>query len=419
MKQNWLMWIVGIVLFTLTLIFLLGGFDSVHHDWNENYQKKNNEPYGNSVLSDLLVDYFEDYPLITLDKSPNNKTLPAQKSGHRIYLFTGKQQYLNPSEATTVLNFVENGNTALLITENPSWIIQKAFNPIDSDSTYALLYRFSESTVKVNFSDPLIQQKQPYSFHYQNGTSKSFYDYASLNPDLLEANQAISPLGYFSNNQVNFVALRYGNGIIYLHTNPLFFSNYHLIRKDAARYASSVLSYLKPGTIIWDTYATRWKPGSDEPENPDERNNSPLSFILKNKSLRTALYILLLAAGVYMLFSLKRIQRVVPVIEPLRNSSLEFIQTIARLYFNERQHPTMIRHQMRYLFSFIRERYRIQLTELNPETIEKIHLRSGVSKDILNDIQQEFLRLRVYTELSDQDALKFHQHLNRFYSTCK
>lgn len=74
---------------------------------------------------------------------------------------------------------------------------------------------------------------------------------------------------------------------------------------------------------------------------------------------------------------------------------------------------------MRYFLSWIREKYRIQASELDDQTIDKLHVKSGVSKEIIQDIRDEYQKVRVYSVLDDKIAIKFHQSLTRFYKNCK
>ena len=44
--------------------------------------------------------------------------------------------------------------------------------------------------------------------------------------------------------RINFVKIAHGFGTIYLHLQPIVFTNYHLLKKDNHKYASAVFSYL-------------------------------------------------------------------------------------------------------------------------------------------------------------------------------
>jgi len=56
---------------------------------------------------------------------------------------------------------------------------------------------------------------------------------------------------------------------------------------------------------------------------------TPLKYILSQESLKWAYYILIVSIIVYIIFQGKRKQRVIPLIPPLKNTTLEFVRIIA------------------------------------------------------------------------------------------
>ncbi len=84
--------------------------------------------------------------------------------------------------------------------------------------------------------------------------------------------------------------------------------------------------------IIWDEYYRY---------SHNNRNFSAFSYILGNDSLRLAFWLLLLLFLLIYLFESKRRQRQVPVITPLRNTSLDFVRTIGRLYYQRRDNHNL------------------------------------------------------------------------------
>lgn len=417
MKQGALIWILAVIIFGGILIFFMNLSPTNRFDWNENYAYNSNQPYGAEVFYKLLDSYFPDHDVERNDVLLDVQDLLNDSSSHQTYLFIGEEQFLKPNEIEALFKFIERGNTALIIAKQPVYPILSELLVDSVFATESLLKSISKESVNAQFFDPALQNPSNYNFHYQKIDLKSEYQFSYFSNVFIRQNNVITPLGAIDDNNVNFITAPVGKGRIFLHSNPLFFTNYHLIKNQGAKYAESVLSYLKPGNIIWDSYAQNWKPGTDS--GLLNQSQSPLSFIINNPPLYWALVILIFTGLLYMLFALKRIQRVVPIIEPKKNSSLEFIKTISRLYFIEREHPTMVRHQMRYFLSWIKEKYRIHASELDDQTIDKLHVRSGVSKEILQDIRDEYQKVRVYAVLDDKIAIKFHQSLTRFYKNCK
>jgi hypothetical protein len=420
MKQGNLIAVAAIVIFVGAILVFINLSPKQKFDWNENYKHNNNQPYGSEILYNLLDKYLPESPVKLQNDILTKQALYTASFEHKTYFFIGSDQYINPTEANYLLDFVKRGNTVMVISSNPNFTLLESL--IDTSITQmpkALLESFVSKDVKAQFTDSSALKSNEFSFHFQNIDEKETFDYTFFNPQYVAHNSAVVPLGTLQNTQVNFITAQVGKGRIFYHTNPLFFSNYHLIQKQGAKYAARVLSYLKPGEIIWDVYAQSWSPDANNNQHNASQPQSPLSFILGNAALKWALMVLLSAGILYMLFALKRIQRVVPIIEPKRNSSLAFIRTIGRLYFLEREHATMVRHQMRYFLSWMREKYRIQASELDEATIEKLHIRSGVPKEIIEDIRDQYKKVSVYAILDDAVAIKFHQAITRFYKHCK
>ena len=79
----------------------------------------------------------------------------------------------------------------------------------------------------------------------------------------------------------------------------------------------------------------------------------------------------------------------------------------------------MVRHQMRYLLSFLRERYKLNLNEFGEEQAELIHHKTGADLEVILRLAREYQRIKVYALPEDSDALQFHAKLTQFYKSCK
>src|SRR5690606_3172074 len=140
-----------------------------------------------------------------------------------------------------------------------------------------------------------------------------------------DSTRSITPLGYQEDGGVNFIRIAAGNGNLYLHSNPLVFTNYFLTNEENVAYASAVFSHLRGKGIVWDEYSKIPFAGNNN------AYNSPLYYILQQPSLKYAWWLLLLTVLLYVVFAARRTQRVIPVIDPKTNSSLEFVNLISSL----------------------------------------------------------------------------------------
>ena len=180
-------------------------------------------------------------------------------------------------------------------------------------------------------------------------------------------------LGYQSGDstRVNFVKVPWVNGNFYLHLQPAAFTNFHLLKDNHAQYAEKVLSYVPKGSIFWHI----------KNQTGEQISDSPLRFIFSKPALYWAYYIAIIGLLFFIIFNAKRKQRIVPIIEPLKNSTIDFTKTIGNLYYQEGNHDDTINKKIVYFLEKIRNQYLLDTDNLNDEFIKKLTQKSG--KNIL------------------------------------
>jgi hypothetical protein len=119
----------------------------------------------------------------------------------------------------------------------------------------------------------------------------------------------------------------------------------------------------------------------------------------------------------YLVFRAKRQQRVIPVLEPNRNTSLEFLNMIGRLYFLQNNHRQLALQQISMLKQHIRRRYDIK--ELSEETAPTLAQRSGVEEAHLKRLMTFDRNIQTSTFMSGKTLSDFHQLIEYFYQNSK
>lgn len=185
-------------------------------------------------------------------------------------------------------------------------------------------------------------------------------------------------LGYQGNQTkklINYIKVPYINGYFYLHTQPVAFTNYNLLKKDHYQYTESVLSYIPKGNIYWYTKG----------QNNESISDSPLRYIMSQPALKAAWFLFLIGILIFIIFNAKRKQRIVPILKPLPNLTLDFTKTIGNLYYQEGDHDNIIDKKIIYFLEKIRNEYLIDTSKLDDEFIKKLHHKSGKEE---NDIRE-------------------------------
>ncbi|MFZ1634894.1 MAG: DUF4350 domain-containing protein, partial [Chitinophagales bacterium] len=363
--------IIGIVLGAiglglLVLLFAMRGRDTdKKYYWGEDYNPISDQPYGTSVMTELLDDYFPNHDL-TIVSTDINAALQDTKPEHRTYLYIGDYPYYTDSTFALIKDFVSRGNDAFLalnsIPENLSndillkgQLSTYSYDTIyytDSygDSTYTLqenyaddpsvISEFQYSKVAMNFFNNDFRVGDGFQFTFLIESKPANYSWNYFYPEYLKRMPAYKKIGsIYSRNFTNYIQVPYGDGFFYIHVNPIVFTNLFQIEENKLDYTSKLFSYLKPGDILWDI--------ATPPQYKPEEQEGPLKYILSQRSLRWAWYVLLVGLGIFLIFKSKRVQQPITVLEPNENKSLDFIQTIGRMYFLKRNNHQLVQQKMK------------------------------------------------------------------------
>jgi len=81
----------------------------------------------------------------------------------------------------------------------------------------------------------------------------------------------------------------------------------------------------------------------------------------------------------FVIFKAKREQRIIPVIKPLENSSVEFTRTIGDLYFQHKNYTNIILKKVTFFMDYIRSHFYLETEDLNDNFIKKLAVKASKS----------------------------------------
>lgn len=178
-----------------------------------------------------------------------------------------------------------------------------------------------------------------------------------------------------------FIKIKYGKGTIFLHNQSVAFTNYALLNKESsADYVAHLLSYL-PKEL-----PTVWLVENQTSFSVSQSRRTPLSVVFKYPALRATWLIFLYGLLLYVLFNVKRRQRIVPIIKPLKNTTIEFAQTIGNLYLQELNATSITAKKIIYFLDKIRNKYYLDTKNLDEEFIKRLHAKSGKDIQLIKEI---------------------------------
>jgi hypothetical protein len=363
-------------------------------------------PNANVVLNKKSPDQYKTYPFKTEkdeEETGNNNQYDDDKTN---YIIITNQVIPDENEVNSLLNLVGKGQhvfiSAFTISENllDSLHLKTAF--------YTSLYN-SDDSLTVSINNP--ETNDSLSFTYP-GTALDNY-FVSVDSNIT------SILGRDKLGRPNFVQFNYdGGGSIFIHLAPMAFSNFFLLHKNNKTYYDNALSYLpKNSTVVrWDDYFRYHSAGSGNGSNGDGKGLFGAgSWLSKQKGLSTALFLLVLLMLIIYLFESKRKQRIIPVILPLKNASVDFVKTVGRLYFQRHDNKNLALKMTVHFQDHVRGRYGIRTSLNDPEFEKKLAWKTGYNVNNLKNLLFFMNSLQDMHEVSDNALLEFNRKLEHFY----
>jgi len=206
----------------------------------------------------------------------------------------------------------------------------------------------------------------------------------------------------------NMVRFRLGYGHITLHAAPLVTSNYFLLQPGNINYLTGIWRTL-PGNInriYWQNYFDHY-PG-----------HFSFSQLLRSAAARWAFWLGLLTITLYILFQLKRRQRVIPIIPPLRNDSVAFVETVGRLYYNKGNHVNLAEKMTQQFLEWVRVHYYLNTNVLNDEFVRNLSAKSGQPISLVKEMVQMIAEVRDGYMQPNDDAYLYHLYntIQHFYN---
>lgn len=369
-------------------------------DWTESFNENDKIPYGTFVLYNEIPNLFPESKVRDIDITPYEYFIDYYSYEDSTYLTAGN--YINIREnhgiddisAQELLDFAYYGNSIFLSSSN----IPQVF--IDSLGVEIQIKYNLDGITPLSLANPAFKSD---SITIEKGSGNVYFKAVdTLNTTVLGYQK------FDSINQVNFVKIAHGDGHVYLHTQPLAFTNYHLLKSQNKKYAAATLSYLPNESIYYDT--------AKKADGRDNNFDSPLRFIFSKPALKWAWSLALLSLFGFIAFNAKRKQRIVQIIKPLQNTTIAFAKTIANLYFDTQDHNNLIEKKTTYFLEYLRRVYFINTEVLDEHFIKQLSQKSGKPDKLIKKLVELIAHLKAKPDCNEDDLLQLNKLVEEFYN---
>lgn len=339
-------------------------------NWNESYSNVDKAPYGlyvldqeiNNLLSENTIERTEEN-MYNFFRYKNYDTLqPSSTISIKGY------SYIDEYSLNELIEYIEEGNTAL--------IFQNNFSGIEGLTTQTIPLRY-EDDFDIDTAELSLSLTNKHLTTYSFIPKNPNFIYFELSDSM---RKSVEVLGYSKINgekYPNLIRIPEGKGSLILGTEPIIFTNYNILKSNNHLYIADVFSYLPKGK----TYLSVTKVADDD----KYESRSILRFILNNPALKWMWYFFLITLVVFVFFTAKRKQRVIPIIKPLSNTTVDFTKTVSNLYLQNKDYADLINKSIIYTLENIRRKYWIDTTKLDEQFILSLHAKTGKDKQ---DIKQ-------------------------------
>lgn len=323
-------------------------------DWRKNFDTNEKSPFGLFIFGHEAKDLFKN-KLKKIDQTPYDYYNTHKKESHNILVV---ETDVDTESWNKILDQVSKGSDAMLIVSQIPKEVSDSIGYYDSEISFA-----DENVLKL--TDKKYQNDFIKLDKFPSGRGFSY-----IKPQVEILGKTVEKN---NSDQANFIKIKFGKGNVYVHCEPLFMTNYYLLKSGNIKYAQDVFSYLDDKETIWFV------------ESNAKVSRFFMRFILSNPALKYAWWVLLGGLVLFVFFNAKRKQRIVPVIEPLKNTSVDFVKSIGNLYLQEGDFHDMMVKKAQYFLNKVRLDFLIDTQNLDEEFAKKLQFKTGKTIEMINE----------------------------------
>lgn len=333
-------------------------------NWQRTYLPDHAIPFGTQVLYRLLPQFNNGQAPERISQSYYNYSKRVSEDYSLLYISDNIE--LTPESVSQMLDHASKGNAIFLSARNFCKTLPDSLGVnlshynidlVESEGTSRFPMDLSTANHEVSV-DTLFGDRMFYRGRHIFDLSGDTFPH-------------VQELGWLNQEMVNFIQVAYGEGYVYLHTEPAVFSNFFLLQGAGVEYTEELLGYLPAGKWVWNKYHNRGR----------QVVSSPLRYIRSERSLNNGFRLVIVTLILFLLTGARRKQRPVPVMRPPQNQSLHFLHHIRDLYLKNNSHKAISLHMIKDLKRYLQE-HKSAATDLNKEDMERlIKHKAAVSQE--------------------------------------
>jgi hypothetical protein len=391
MKKDWKYILYISLAFGLFVTVKL--FSPKQYNWQISFAHEDKNPYGGFAFNELLPGIFPD-GTIKHSYQTLYELKDSLKSQDNIVIVSSSFMP-DEEDSRVLLKHVEEGGSAFISAQQFS----KEFADTIAISTNDYLLKegnffIRKDTAILKFVSTSADTTKQF-FYKRDNIHNYFSRLDSTTTTVIARNDYNMPVT---------IRRKWGKGNLILNSTPLVFTNIYLLADENHEFVSTNLSYLPSNNVLWTEYyhLGRMEVGT------------PLRFILTTPPLKWAYYITVLALLLFMIFEMKRKQRIIPIIKPLANTTLEFVTTIGNLYFQRGDHKNIAEKKIHFFMDQIRTKYWINTTSFDDAFVHTLSAKVGRPEEEARRLVNSILVVKSKAAISANELVELNRQIENF-----
>ncbi|MHB8260568.1 MAG: hypothetical protein ACYDEC_09890 [Bacteroidia bacterium] len=261
------------------------------------------------------------------------------------------------------------------------------------------LFNDTAKKLELNFYNSTLKTKKNYT--YPKSIEVSYFKRFDTSKVTILASAADS-------NAV-FIKASWGQGNFYFLSLPDIYTNYFVVNDPNREAAYKTLSYIDTDKIWWDEYYKSFT----------IKQGSELQFIFGNDSLYGAYSLAGIALLVFMIFGLKRKQKAIPIVEPLQNTTLQFVEVVGSVYYNAKNHKIIAEEKINSLYEYLRAKFSIAGRTIDEEGLLRISKLSTIPLVEIKKLVTVINNILKQTSISEKELIELNALIETFHKQNK
>lgn len=405
--------LIGLVLIGIVTYFWLT--QKQRYTWRPTYRIGKEQPYDISLFRKTLeASYPKNKFGVVRNLQTDSNFINAENA---LFIYINNALPFDSTDRASLAAFADKGNRIFISTDNAVQLTSALFsecNPGDSTRQKYIDYRRAK-TAGLRLNKFENDTTLPLRYMIRDEKIRFPWRYFQLGECEKSKVQILGTFEAINRDYINFIRIKSGEGAYYLQSTPLLFTNYYFKNEPTFAFVQKVLSQLPHARVFYYEPEAMTLPSA---VNEPSITESPLRFILSNPSLKWAWYSILILALLFVLNSIRRRQKAIPVFTLPENETANYLDVVSRMYRKEGKHKHIIGIQEKLLRRHLQNKYRIRIKVDAIESLREASARLQLPQQYIHKVFIDIDRAKNNSTLTDEEFIKSIAQIKEFYERC-